>query len=238
MTRFKNALLDELVTYARQSAPAGRSVRSRRVQRIRIGSLAGAGAAMVAAAVAVSVIGPTGQPAAYAVEKNDDGTVTVTFRELGHAADATRDLRAAGVPAQVVRLAAPGSCATTESGEPLPTGPAQAGAWSIQMPSGYPYDGDIRAWLPAQSSTSLTINPSAIPTGAVLFIIEHSTPEAAAMVTAGLVNAPAPACWEAAELSTGSRGTPGDHSPSPGESVPGSAPSPGRSAEPSPPPSN
>lgn len=138
---------------------------------------------------------PTGQEPAYAVEKNPDGTVSVSFRELGHAAEATQDLRAAGVPAQVVTLAAPGSCATTAGGIPLE--PHDAIFYWVGMPSVYPYDGDIKDWLKHASPTSLTINPSAIPAGAVLFIIEQSSPDLGVKVAAGLVNAPAPACWEA-----------------------------------------
>jgi len=194
MTRFKNALLDEMISYTRSSEPVAHPTRSRRRWYIRAGSLAGAGAA---AAIAAFLVVSTGPQAAYAVDTNPDGTVSVTFRELGHAAEATRDLRAAGVPAQVVRLAAPGSCATVPGGEPM----EGLRAYSIAMPSVYPFQGDISAWLPATSQTSLTINPSAIPADAVLFIIEHSSPQAGVMLEAGLVNHPAPTCWEAGDLS-------------------------------------
>jgi hypothetical protein len=66
------------------------------------------------------------------------------------------------------------------------------------MPSVYPFDGDITEWLLAKSSpSSFTINPAGIPAGALVFIIENSSPETGVMVTAGLVYAPAPTCWEA-----------------------------------------
>jgi hypothetical protein len=195
MTRFKNALLDELVAYTQRPEESARPERSRRRRVVRLGSLAGAG---VAAAVAAFAVVPTGQEAAaYEVDNNPDGTVTVTFRELGHAVEATRDLRAAGVPAQVVRLAAPGSCATTPGGAPLK--PRRGSAYNVGMPSTYPFDGDLKEWLPEASATSLTINPAGIPDGAVLFVIEHSSPETGSgpMIEAGLVNKPAPTCWEA-----------------------------------------
>jgi hypothetical protein len=201
MTRFKNALLDELVTYAQLSTPTARPARPRRVQVIRMG-LASAGAgSLVAVAVAASVVGLTGQQAAYAVEKNHDGTVTITFRELADPAKATRDLRAAGVPAQVVQMAWPGSCATTPRGVPVPEPPRLSGAgFNIGMPSPYPYQGDEHEWLPKQSRTRLTINPSAVPAGAELFILELFSPEEGFGVWTSLVNAPAPTCWEAGSV--------------------------------------
>jgi len=196
MTRFKNALLNELVAYTQLPVQDVNRAPSPRRRIVRTASLAGVAAT---AAVAAFLVSPSAQEPAYAVERNPDGTVTVTFRELGHAAEATRDLRAAGVPAQVVRLAAPGSCATTPGGIPLEPQPGTA--WSTRMPSAYPYDGNITDWLKGSSPTTQTFNPSAIPAGAVLFIIEHSTPQSGVMVEAGLVNAPAPTCWEAAEQS-------------------------------------
>jgi hypothetical protein len=195
MTRFKDALLDELVAHARLSTPTARPARPRRVKAIRL-SLAGAASA-VGVTVAASVVGLTGPQAAYAVEKNHDGTVTITFRELADPEKATRDLRAAGVPAQVVWLAWPGSCATTSKGVPVPVGAAMA--MSLQMPDEYPYQGDEREWMPTQSGTRLTVNPSAIPAGAELFILERPNPSFG--VGTRLVKAPAPACWEAESVS-------------------------------------
>jgi hypothetical protein len=197
MTRFKDALLDELVAHAQLSGQTARPTRPRRVQVIRMG-LASAGAgSLVAAAVAASVVGLTGQQAAYAVEKNHDGTVTITFRELADAEQATRDLRAAGVPAQVVQMAWPGSCATTPRGVPLPALPGGTmAAYSIGLPSPYPYQGDEREWLPKRSRTRLTIDPSAIPAGAELFILELFSPQEGFGVGTSLVKAPAPTCWE------------------------------------------
>lgn len=201
MTRFKNALLDELVAHAQLPAPTARPARPRRVQVIRMG-LAGAGAgALVAVTVAASVVGLAGQQAAYAVETNHDGTVTITFRELADAEQATRDLRAAGVPAQVVEMAWPGSCATTPRGVPVPAPPRGTGAgYNIAMPSPYPYQGDEREWLPKQSRTRLTINPSAIPAGAELFILELFSQEEGFGLGTSLVKAPAPTCWEAGNV--------------------------------------
>jgi hypothetical protein len=201
MTRFKEALLDELVAHAQLSAPAARPARPRRAQAIRMG-LASAGAgSLVAVAVAASVVGLTGQQAAYAVEKNHDGTVTITFRELADAEQATQDLRAAGVPAQVVQLAWPGSCATTPRGVPIPQPPRGTMAgYNIGMPSPYPYQGDEREWLPKRSRTRLTIDPSAIPAGAELFILELFVPGEGFGVSTNLVKAPAPRCWEAGSV--------------------------------------
>jgi hypothetical protein len=88
------------------------------------------------------------------------------------------------------------------------------------MPSTYPFDGDFKEWLPEASATSLTINPAGIPDGAVLFVIEHS-PETGSspMLEAGLVNKPAPTCWEATNYMTFSPPT-GEPTPAPVTSSP------------------
>jgi hypothetical protein len=80
-------------------------------------ALAGAGAALVAVAAvaAVQFVGGGAAPA-YAVNKNDDGTVTVEISSLSDAAGLERKLRDAGIPA-VVQYLPPGKACK----QPWPT---------------------------------------------------------------------------------------------------------------------
>lgn len=197
MTQFKNALLDELVAYAQRPVPAARPARSRSTQIIRFGVLAGVGATAVVAALLVV---PSGQQAAYAVDKNPDGTVTITFREMANPAAATRDLRAAGVRAQVVRLAVPGSCATTPGGTPFePQSPVPLHLTSPPLYPSY-VDFEKAAVPPQPSRMSFTFNPAVIPADAVVFIVEPPGFGGFGFVV-NLVRAPAPTCWEADPVS-------------------------------------
>jgi hypothetical protein len=61
-------------------------------------------AACAAAAVTVVLLPGGGATAAYAVEKNADGTVTVTGEEFGDPQQLEHDLRAAGLDATVDRI--------------------------------------------------------------------------------------------------------------------------------------
>ena len=201
MSRFKEALLDELVAYAQHPTPAAIPAGSPRPARHRrllwTAGLAGAGAAAVAATLLI----PSGQQAAYAVDKHPNGTVTITFRELGQTEQATKALRAAGVRAQVVWVAMPGTCAKTPGGEHIPDYPAGSdqppAGYSVGLPPVYPFAGSPDRYLPTITKTSLTINPAGIPHDAVLFIIETSSPQDPVGLLAGLTTEPAPTCWEA-----------------------------------------
>ena len=219
MSRFKEALLDELVAHAQQPAtaaiPAARPhpVRNRRL--LWTAGLAGVGAA---AAVVTTLLIPSGQQAAYAVDKHPDGTVTITFRELGHVVEATKALRAAGVRAQVVWLAMPGTCAKTPGGEHLPDYPAGSDqlpvSYSVGTPPQYPSAGSPDTYLPAITRSSMTINPAGIPHDAVLFIVEFSAPQNPVGFSASLTTAPAPTCWEVFSYTHGGQVTPRHARPS------------------------
>lgn len=98
---FEQNLLTELRAVVADQArlPAARAGRTPR-QRI---ALATAGGGLLAAAVVVgpSAIGVEQAPAAYAVEANDDGTVTVEVRRFEDADGLAGQLRAHGITAEV-----------------------------------------------------------------------------------------------------------------------------------------
>jgi hypothetical protein len=114
---FEDRLLHELrgVVAANQGDDGRRSWRvSRSARRL---TLAGATVVLiaVAAAAAVQLVGGGAAPA-YAVNKNDDGTVTVEISSLSDAAGLKRKLRDAGIPA-VVQYLPPGKACK----QPWPT---------------------------------------------------------------------------------------------------------------------
>jgi hypothetical protein len=198
MTRFKEDLLHELTEYAARTAP----LPQRRRRRRRFVVLTAAAAASIAAAVALLV--PLSASPAYAVTRNADGSVTLTYRRLEDPDGATRDLRAAGVSAQVVILASEGSCVTSPPhGTTLRMEPGSA--VSVRVPDGFP-PGTFPPAATAQSAfrvdgNRVTVDPAGLPTWAVLFIIVWPHPESRAVdggVTLApvLVPPPAPTCWE------------------------------------------
>lgn len=102
MTRFRQALLDELLSRvddrvadpAERPAPVPRAYQRLRPSRPR---LAVAGAALAAAATATAVMATQlGGAPAYAVTVNPDGTITITANDLADPETANRELRAAG----------------------------------------------------------------------------------------------------------------------------------------------
>ena len=115
---FEDRLLHELrsMVVANQTSEAGRGRPARRFTPRR---LAVAGGTVLLAAVAavavVQLVGGGAQPA-YAVSKNDDGTVTVEISSLSDAAGLEQKLRDAGVPA-VVQYLPPGKACK----QPWPT---------------------------------------------------------------------------------------------------------------------
>jgi hypothetical protein len=164
---------EELITLVREQRTAvpmttpveeivsrGRSVRARR----RLPALAGAVAAATSvAAAAVLVPGhqaaPQVQLAAWAVTRQADGDVTVTIRELRDPAGLEAALHADGVPAYVAFASpAPARCAV------YPASPSRQQAM-YQFRQGH-------------GRAELVIDPSALPSGAGLFIMDvPATPE-------------------------------------------------------------
>jgi hypothetical protein len=117
MTKFEDRLLTELrahVTERARHAPAPEPPRRRATPR-RL-ALAGTGFAAATAAVLVTA-GGDGTAPAYAVEPHADGTVSVTIRSLDDTEGLERELRDAGVPAEVARLK-PGQICDPKETEP------------------------------------------------------------------------------------------------------------------------
>jgi hypothetical protein len=198
MTRYQQALLDELIAHAQQPAP--RRARPRR----RIALLAAAAAAAVLAVVTLTTA--VGGEPAYAVVKHHDGTVTITFRygdKLADPAAATRDARAAGLPAQVIRGQRPGAC-TPPRTAPRPLGPRDeferiatgAKGSVVDFALSVPEDlGAVGNWTVNASDKGLTFVPSQIPHGTEVFIVEYKNQSGALLIGSTLVRSPAPACW-------------------------------------------
>ncbi len=101
-TSFEDRLLAELRQVV-QSRPAPAPEASpRRTPPRRVGLTLGAGTAVAATAAAVVVLaGSSSDTPAYAVDRQDDGTVTVEINSLRDADGLERKLRAAGVQAEV-----------------------------------------------------------------------------------------------------------------------------------------
>jgi hypothetical protein len=126
MTRFENALLEELTTLVRVDvAPRRRAPRRRAPRRPRTV----AGLAAVTAAVAVVtgalVLSPRQQSPGFALDRRSDGGFRLRIDDIRAVGPANDALAAAGVRARVVRLGGPGSCPEYTIGDrqvPLPPG--------------------------------------------------------------------------------------------------------------------
>jgi hypothetical protein len=110
---YQERLLTELRALAERNAakappePAGRRGVGRR-PKLALAGITG-GACVASAAIALTG-GDGGGSTAYAVEPHDDGSVTVEISRLEDAAGLERQLRAAGVPAEVDFLPLGRSC--------------------------------------------------------------------------------------------------------------------------------
>ena len=186
---------DELITILReqrdkvpmntpveQIISRGRAVRARR----RVPAVAGALGAAAAAAFAVSAALPASHPAtgprpqlvAWTVDRQADGSIRVTIRELRDPAGLQHTLRADGVPASV-----------TFTGQPNPACQGYPGGGSQSQ----------RRHLlssvapPAGGRNVMVIHPSALPSGAGLQIdalFQHYPgPRGSFQVGVGLVQA-------------------------------------------------
>lgn len=158
---------DELITLVREQRTGvpmttpvdeiigrGRAVRARR----RVPRLAGALAAAAGAAAAVALLVPSTRPAAtqltaWTVTRQADGNVDVTIRQLSDPAGLAAALYGAGVPAYV-----------TFAG-PVP-------AQCAQYPVSQSQQQAIYQFQPGDGSVALVIDPSAIPDGAGLFVLD------------------------------------------------------------------
>jgi hypothetical protein len=129
---FEDQLLDELrAVVAAQPAPEPTTpVRARRAPTARLALAAGAVVA-TAAGIFVAAGGDTAAPA-YAVDRQSDGTVTVSINSLRDAAGLQEKLRAAGIPA-AVDYAPIGKMCREPRGRPAP---AAGGRHSMGMRAG------------------------------------------------------------------------------------------------------
>jgi hypothetical protein len=101
---YEERLLSELRALAEQNAAETPAVPERRrglAARPKLALAGVAGGACVASAAIAFTGGGSGGSTAYAVEPHDDGSVTVEISRLEDAAGLERELRAAGVPAEV-----------------------------------------------------------------------------------------------------------------------------------------
>jgi hypothetical protein len=182
---------DELITAVRESVAdvhtttpveqvlrRGRAVRARR----RIPILAATLAVATAAAVAVTALLPASHPAshqpgaqltAWTVAKRSGGYISITIRELDNPAGLQRELRADGVPASVTFHArhTPSSCRPYPAGRVGPVN--RVFPWSHLGPP------------PAV----IVIRPSALPTGAGVYLNDSSNPYGDISIHFGLVYA-------------------------------------------------
>lgn len=156
----------------------------RRRWRLAVAGLAVAAAIVVAGVVAWPWSGSGPAAVAYGVTKQSDGTVAVrlsTTQPLTPA-DLQARLRAAGVPAVVLEVSAPGTCAT-----PYPNNGEPAGR-IISFPSNI------------SRTEGFVVNPTAIPSGDFLFVALPSAAERAAFANGGpayaalSITADPPAC--------------------------------------------
>lgn len=106
--RFEAELLTELKTVVAQRAaeqPASGAARTPLWRRLRVVSVASAGALAIGAAIGLPLLGgdSTAPPAsaAYTVKANDDGTVTVTIHRWADAEGLEEQLESYGIPAEV-----------------------------------------------------------------------------------------------------------------------------------------
>jgi hypothetical protein len=172
---FEERLLQELRSVVAANGKEPRGSRSWAAPR-RLG-LAGAAAALVAvAAVAAVQLVSGGAEPAYAVNTNDDGTVTVEISSLSDAAGLERKLRDAGIPA-VVQYLPPGKVCKQPWPTATPGGhPAKSGVEGTAMKGGVEHtaghtrftisknlpDGDTLVIMTQVGGPSEATGPSAI----------------------------------------------------------------------------
>ncbi|MGW1060075.1 hypothetical protein [Micromonospora rubida] len=188
MTRFRQALLDELLTRvadpADQPAPASRAV-PRRQPRLLLAT--GSGLAVLAvAATLVLTTAPAPTTAAYTLTANNDGTVTVTFHHIADPDDVNRALREAGVRAAVFLPQPAASCPIPDRGTRAHTGIAQA--YSVDQ---------ALVWKTEDRVNVARLRPNQIPAGTVLALIPRShgpRGEAGLYLHSSLYREPGPKC--------------------------------------------
>jgi hypothetical protein len=159
---FEDRLLHELRGMVAADPAAGEERRRPRTRGTpRRLALAGAGAVLVAvAAVAAVQLVSGGAAPAYAVSKNDDGTVTVEISSLTDAAGLQQKLRDAGIRA-VVQYLPPGKACKQPWPTAAPGTPSSPGGSHSAIQGGVEHTGDhtrftISNNLPADDTLVIT----------------------------------------------------------------------------------
>jgi hypothetical protein len=184
MTKFSDQLFDDLM---REHGPTLRDTtlpaQTRRHITTRGALLAGGGTLAVGAAVAGVLVAQSGTPAhvagsrtpaAYAVTKNSDGTITLAVYQKSGMAGANAELRKLGDKNVVV--------VPVEPGCPRPAAPAVSGKGHL-----------IVTGISVSRDGSVTVKAQGIPAGDIL-VIGIETNGRTAMSGGYLTSPPAPSC--------------------------------------------
>ncbi|MGW4650858.1 hypothetical protein [Kitasatospora sp. NPDC004289] len=173
---FEQRLFEELTALASEPRPASPAPR-RVLPRVRPVPAIAVGLAATVAAVALPAVlaGESGGAgAAYAVSRGDDGSIAVEVHDLSAIDAVAAELRRLGVPAAAVR-------ASADCPLPFPEGPAAR---------------SVRAF-PQDTSATVRIDPSQVPSGSTLLVIgQREEPGAGAEVVSVTtrVTGAVPAC--------------------------------------------
>jgi hypothetical protein len=114
MTRFRQALLDELMTRVIVEPTSIPAPAPRRTSRRLVFVTAGGLAALVAAVALPATLG--GSTPAYALGPNPDGSVTITFNDIAEPTAINRTLHDAGIRARVMLPKSTRACPPTNRG--------------------------------------------------------------------------------------------------------------------------
>ena len=183
MTKFEDQLFDDLM---REHGPTLAGTRphaapKRHVATRRTLLAAGAGCAAAGAIAGTFVASggtprtAVGTPAAYAVTKNPDGTVTLAVYKTSGIAGANARLHQLGDQVVVV-----------------PVGPGCPSLHSLPAPA-VPAKGMVSVQSGRSKNGSITVNAQGIPAGDILVVGVLSTGDATEMGSA-ITSAPAPSC--------------------------------------------
>lgn len=176
MTRFRQALLDELVNRTtnpgHQMAPVRRGAPRHRLLASAGG--AAAAAAAIGVVVASGVVTNGSATPAYAMATEPDGTVSITLNRLGDPSSVNQRLRDAGIRATIMLRSAASDCPAGKRG------------------TEYRGPGISRIEFTARNVARL--RPADIPAGAIMVIVPLSSANGGFIFNAGTYLLPGPGC--------------------------------------------
>jgi hypothetical protein len=172
MTRFEDALFDELIQEHGPALAAIRPPTSHRRLAVRPVWLTGGGIAAVGATAAGLVLFSGGAPA-YAVTQNSDGTATIAIHQLSGIKGANAKLHALGDQVVVV--------------------PIEAGCPSITSLTAHAPSGEVTTSSAVSSGGQVTVNVTGIPAGEIAVVGVQQSGSLVRMVQ-GFTSGPAPSC--------------------------------------------